>query len=48
MYLIVRLWLYKEINVMELKLLEKLLLPLLLLLLLQLLPLLVGFIFSCV
>lgn len=44
MYLLARL--YKVINVMELKLLEKLLLPLLLLL--QLLPLVVGFIFSCV
>lgn len=41
MYLLSRLWLYKVINVMELKLIEKLLLPLLLLL--QLLPLVVGF-----
>lgn len=47
MYLLSRLWLSKVINVMELKLLEILLLPLLSLLL-QLLPLVVGFIFSCV
>lgn len=45
MYLPAILWLYKVINVMEFKLLEKLLLPLLLL---QLLPLVIEFIFTCV
>lgn len=45
MYLLAMLWLYKVINVMELKLLEKLLLPLLLL---HLLPLVIEFIFTCV
>lgn len=45
MYLLAILWLYKVINVMEFKLLEKLILPLLLL---QLLPLVIEFIFTCV